>query len=121
MNKTYFDDDAMCKPDNAVLKRTKVYGNKKRLITSTSSAAERATRTNPVSRVQQTQEVRPARGLYSASLPDPKVIRYVPTYPKIHRDHLDLATLQYYDLPWEYSKAWHLYDQTSKIRANRVA
>ncbi|KAM3423144.1 hypothetical protein BST61_g597 [Cercospora zeina] len=88
------DDDAACIASNAVTKRTKVYGNKKRLITSTSNAAECATREKPASRVQQTQEALPARGLYSASVSHPRPIRYIPTYPKIHRDHLDVATLQ---------------------------
>ncbi|PIA98789.1 hypothetical protein CB0940_02980 [Cercospora beticola] len=101
-----YENDAACTTGNAFTKRTKVSGNKKRLITSTSNAAVGATRTNTGSRVRQTQEALPTRNVLRPSNANAYPTRYIPTYPKVHRDHLDLATLQYYDLPWEYSKAW---------------
>ena len=29
-----------------------------------------------------------------------------PVYPKIHLDYIELATLRYYDLPWEYDQVY---------------
>jgi hypothetical protein len=37
------------------------------------------------------------------ALGSPRISAF-PTYPKIHRQHLDIETLHYYDIPYEYAQ-----------------
>ena len=38
---------------------------------------------------------------------NPLQLAYQPTYVKVHKDHLSIDTLVYYDIPWEYDRVCH--------------
>jgi hypothetical protein len=57
---------------------------------------------------------RQSNALVPGSLPNNPLHVHTPTYVKVHKDHLSIETLKYFDIPWEWDRVCILHRGSSR-------